>query len=212
VADKFTFIDLFAGIGGFHAALTGLGGRCVYVAEKDRYAKEVYRKAWLPEDGGAHFTSDINDDVPVDTGHTIAELLERAQASEIVLENIPQGFDVLTAGFPCQTFSKSGKQAGILDKVRGTLFYNILVIVAMRRPKVVFVSSRDDIQDDCRCARWPRVCGEPGPDGLLSALDRAGAWRWTAEPGTRIHSCCSRRPGFQQFTLHRPNPLCGMVN
>ncbi|MCF4122078.1 DNA (cytosine-5-)-methyltransferase [Antribacter sp. KLBMP9083] len=142
MSDQFTFIDLFAGVGGFHAALANLGGRCVYVAEKDPFAQAVYREAWLS--GGKddpHVTGDINKDVPVDTGHTIAELLARAEAGRIKLENVPEEFDVLAAGFPCQTFSKSGKQEGILDTVRGTLFYNILVIIAMRKPKVVFLEN-----------------------------------------------------------------------
>lgn len=141
--DQFTFIDLFAGVGGFHAALTELGGRCVYVAEKDRYARAVYETAWLTgSESDPHVTADINDDVPVDTGHTIDELLKRAEAGEIELGNLPkEEFDVLAAGFPCQAFSKSGKQEGILDKVRGTLFYNILVIVAVRKPKIVFLEN-----------------------------------------------------------------------
>ncbi len=140
MSDQFTFIDLFAGIGGFHAALAGLGGRCVYVAEKDSFAQAVYSKAWL-RDEDVHVTDDINDDVPVDTAHTVEELLRRARAGEIVVKNIPEKFDVLAAGFPCQAFSKSGKQLGVLDTMRGTLFYNILVIVAARRPKVVFLEN-----------------------------------------------------------------------
>lgn len=142
MSDQFTFIDLFAGIGGFHAALAGLGGRCVYVAEKDPFAREVYKRAWLTgEHQDVHVTDDINEDVPVDVAHTIDELLRRAEAGEIVLKNIPEEFDVLAAGFPCQAFSKSGNQLGVLDSMRGTLFYNILMIVAARRPKVVFLEN-----------------------------------------------------------------------
>lgn len=142
MSDQFTFIDLFAGIGGFHAALAGLGGRCVYVAEKDSFAQGVYKRAWLSgEHQDVHVTNDINEDVPVDAAHTIDELLRRAEAGEIVLKNIPEKFDVLAAGFPCQAFSKSGNQLGVLDSMRGTLFYNILVIVAARRPKVVFLEN-----------------------------------------------------------------------
>jgi DNA (cytosine-5)-methyltransferase 1 len=139
--DAFTFIDLFAGIGGFHAALSGLGGRCVYVAEKDPAARRVYQAAWLDKELDKEPTVDINDDVPLDTGHTVSELVERAERGEIKLTNIPKDFDVLAAGFPCQAFSKSGKQEGVLDQVRGTLFYNILVIVAIRRPKIIFLEN-----------------------------------------------------------------------
>jgi DNA (cytosine-5)-methyltransferase 1 len=139
--DAFTFIDLFAGVGGFHAALSGLGGRCVYVAEKDRHAAAVYKKAWLSGETDIPFAEDINDDVEIDASHTVDELLEHARSGEIDLGSVPKNFDVLTAGFPCQAFSKSGKQLGVLDKVRGTLFHNILVIVAIRRPKIVFLEN-----------------------------------------------------------------------
>lgn len=138
--DAFTFIDLFAGIGGFHAALSGLGGRCVYVAEKDRYAAEVYKHSWLRDVPDVPFATDINDDVALDGSHTVEELLAHARSGKMILKNIPE-FDVLTAGFPCQAFSKSGKQLGVLDTVRGTLFHNILVIVAIRRPKIVFLEN-----------------------------------------------------------------------
>ena len=138
--DAFTFIDLFAGIGGFHAALSGLGGRCVYVAEKDRYAAEVYKRSWLRDAPDVPFATDINDDVALDGSHTVEELLAHARSGKMILKNIPE-FDVLTAGFPCQAFSKSGKQLGVLDTVRGTLFHNILVIVAIRRPKIVFLEN-----------------------------------------------------------------------
>ena len=140
---RFTFIDLFAGIGGFHAALTDLGGRCVYAAEKDPQARAVYREAWLqdaPDD--FPFTDDINKDVPWTSDQTLAEVAEHVSRGESTIsDRIPKEIDVLAAGFPCQTFSKSGKQHGVLDKVRGTLFYNILRIVAERKPKIVFLEN-----------------------------------------------------------------------
>lgn len=143
-AAKFTFVDLFAGIGGFHAALAELGGRCVYAAEKDRSAADVYRKAWPTDDGdGFEFTEDINDDVePIDDLTTLEQLARMAaEGRGTISENVPRDFDVLAAGFPCQTFSKSGQQKGVLDRTRGTLFYNILRIVAERKPKIVFLEN-----------------------------------------------------------------------
>ncbi|WP_460748020.1 DNA (cytosine-5-)-methyltransferase [Myceligenerans cantabricum] len=140
-SDAFTFVDLFAGVGGFHAALSELGGRCVYVAEKDKHAARVYKRAWLSGNEDVPFAEDINDDVQIDASHTIEELLVRARSGQIDLGKIPAEFDALTAGFPCQAFSKSGKQLGVLDQVRGTLFYNILIVVAIRRPKIVFLEN-----------------------------------------------------------------------
>lgn len=139
----FRFVDLFAGIGGFHAALSALGGECVYVAEMDDDARAVYKTAWLADVAEDFpFTRDINDDVPpLDDVSTIAELAETARrAGGGTLKHIPD-FDVLAAGFPCQAFSKSGHQKGVLDETRGTLFYNILRIVAEKHPKIVFLEN-----------------------------------------------------------------------
>ncbi|MFE6229381.1 DNA cytosine methyltransferase [Cellulosimicrobium sp. NPDC057862] len=135
--DGFTFVDLFAGIGGFHAALADLGGRCVYACETDPRARKVYEKAWIePDRSRGHsypFAEDINDDV----AYVEEDALPAAQDD---LKEFPE-HDVLAAGFPCQAFSKSGKQHGVLDETRGTLFYNILRIVRAKRPRVVFLEN-----------------------------------------------------------------------
>ena len=102
----FTFIDLFAGIGGFHAALKPLGGECVFVSEIDSAASNIYSKNWL-RNNKVVMSGDIKE----------------------LANNIKKGIpnhDVLTAGFPCQPFSKSGNQLGV-NEARGTLFYNISV-------------------------------------------------------------------------------------
>lgn len=113
---SFTFIDLFAGIGGFHGALSALGGECVYASEIDKDAARVYTRNWgLQPDG------DI----------TVA-------ANEHNME-VPE-HDVLVGGFPCQPFSKSGKQRG-MDEARGTLFWNIARIIEVRNPKIVLLEN-----------------------------------------------------------------------
>ena len=107
MAETFTYTDLFAGIGGFHAALSGMGGRCTYAVEIDKDAARIYEQNW-----GVGALGDIT----VDAGeHGVSERI--------------QPHDILAAGFPCQPFSKSGAQAGMLDEVRGTLYFNILKIV-----------------------------------------------------------------------------------
>ncbi|MDO8150200.1 DNA (cytosine-5-)-methyltransferase [Isoptericola sp. b408] len=133
---SFTFIDLFAGIGGFHAALEPLGGRCVYASEMNGPAWRVYTQAWgVPEyEGKPSYSRNIRDHVGSEAEESLPEGPERD------LPDIPD-HDVLTAGFPCQAFSKSGKQDGILDATRGTLFHDILRIVRARRPKVVFLEN-----------------------------------------------------------------------
>ena len=116
----FTFIDLFAGIGGFHAALNPLGGECVFVSEIDSAASNIYSKNWLKNSG-------------VSVSGDIKELTKN------VKENIPN-HDVLTAGFPCQPFSKSGHQLGV-NEARGTLFYNILQIIEEKKPKIILLEN-----------------------------------------------------------------------
>ncbi|WP_402376741.1 DNA (cytosine-5-)-methyltransferase [Isoptericola rhizosphaerae] len=135
-AESFTFIDLFAGIGGFHAALESLGGRCVYASEMNGPAWRVYSRAWgVPKhEGRPSYSRDIRDHVRSEPDEALLE------APEDDIPDIPD-HDVLAAGFPCQAFSKSGKQDGILDATRGTLFYDILRIVRARRPKVVFLEN-----------------------------------------------------------------------
>nr|WP_315265456.1 DNA (cytosine-5-)-methyltransferase [Moraxella osloensis] len=112
---KFTFIDLFAGIGGFHFALQQLGGKCVFASEIDVNAQKTY----FVNHGLMPF-GDI----------TLAETKAK----------IPQKFDILCAGFPCQAFSIAGYQKGFSDS-RGTLFFDIEQIIKSHRPKVVFLEN-----------------------------------------------------------------------
>jgi len=116
----FTFIDLFAGIGGFHAALQPLGGKCVFVSEWDQHAATTYAINWL-KNSNLQVQGDIR------------ELTEGAKVK------IP-AHDVLTAGFPCQPFSKSGNQLGV-NETRGTLFYNILRVIEVRKPKIILLEN-----------------------------------------------------------------------
>jgi DNA (cytosine-5)-methyltransferase 1 len=120
LAMSFTFVDLFAGIGGFHAALSPMGGKCVFVSEWDKDAAKTYSENWLQ-------------DSEIEVSGDIRKLTE----GENVL--IPR-HDVLTGGFPCQPFSKSGNQLGV-SETRGTLFYNILRIIETKKPKIVLLEN-----------------------------------------------------------------------
>lgn len=112
---SFTFIDLFAGIGGFRIALQDVGGRCVYSSEWEPQAQKTYF---------ANFGEMPFGDITK----------ERTKAY------IPDRFDVLCAGFPCQPFSISGKQKGFED-TRGTLFFDICQIISEHSPRVVFLEN-----------------------------------------------------------------------
>ncbi len=104
------FIDLFAGLGGFHKALHELGHECVFASELDTTLRDVYKMNWGIEPKG---------DIKKIVTHEI--------------DSIPK-HDILCAGFPCQPFSKAGKQLGREDE-RGTLFDEIIKILEVRRPK-----------------------------------------------------------------------------
>lgn len=124
----FRFIDLFAGVGGFHAALSALGGDCVYAVEKDPQAAAVYERNWrMPALG--NIVNDTETTMRVPT------------------------HDVLAAGFPCQPFSKSGLQRG-MDEARGTLFWNILRILEVRKPTVVLLENVRNIYGPRHRHEW----------------------------------------------------------
>lgn len=113
---KFTFIDLFAGIGGFRIALQNLGGKCVYSSEFDAKAQESY----LANYGEMPF-GDIT--------------------QESTKSYIPKKFDVLCGGFPCQAFSLAGRRLGFNDETRGTLFFEIEAILRKHQPKAFFLEN-----------------------------------------------------------------------
>lgn len=106
------FIDLFAGLGGFHKAMHELGHECVFASELDPVLRDTYKKNW-----GKNIN--IHGDI-----------------RKIVKDNIDliPDHDILCAGFPCQPFSKAGKQLG-RDDDRGTLFDEIVKILEARKPK-----------------------------------------------------------------------------
>lgn len=112
---RFTFIDLFAGIGGFRIALQNLGGKCVFSSEWDAQAQKTY----LLNFGEVPF-GDIT--------------------KESTKSFIPDDFDVLCAGFPCQAFSLAGKRLGF-EETRGTLFFDVAEILRRKRPKAFFLEN-----------------------------------------------------------------------
>ncbi len=113
---KFTFIDLFAGIGGFRIAMQELGGKCVYSSEFDANAQKTY----LANYGEMPF-GDIT--------------------KESTKSYIPQKFDILCAGFPCQAFSIMGKKEGFENETCGTLFFDIEKILKDRKPKAFILEN-----------------------------------------------------------------------
>jgi DNA (cytosine-5)-methyltransferase 1 len=111
----FKFIDLFAGIGGFRIALQNLGGKCIFTSEWDKYSQITYR---------ANF------------GETPFGDITKGSTKNY----IPENFDVLCAGFPCQAFSIAGKRGGFED-TRGTLFFDVAEIIKAKKPKAFFLEN-----------------------------------------------------------------------
>ncbi len=110
---SFTFIDLFAGIGGFRIAFQNLGGKCVFSSEIDRYACKSYANNF--------------GDIPF------------GDITKIDARDIPE-HDILTGGFPCQAFSIAGKRGGFED-TRGTLFFEVARIIKEKQPKAFFLEN-----------------------------------------------------------------------
>ena len=136
---KTTFIDLFAGIGGFHFALEKQGAECVYASEWDKECRKVYEenfKKYSPNIFNLYPNSSEN---LSDDEAFFSQKLFSGDITKVDPKTIPN-HDVLCAGFPCQPFSISGKQKGFSD-TRGTLFFNVLEIINTKQPKVVFLEN-----------------------------------------------------------------------
>ena len=110
MAHKFTFIDLFAGIGGFRIAFESLGGKCVFSSDIDEKASDTYEENFRERPSG-----DI---------------------TKISSQEIPD-HDILCGGFPCQPFSIGGLRKGFED-TRGTLFFEVERILRDKKPKAFF--------------------------------------------------------------------------
>jgi DNA (cytosine-5)-methyltransferase 1 len=122
----FRFIDLFAGIGGIRAGFDGIGGRCVYTSEWDKYAQRTYAANFV-EDVDHRFVGDI---------------------TQVDADDVPD-HDVLLAGFPCQPFSIAGvskknalgRAHGFADETQGTLFFDVARIIDAKRPRAFLLEN-----------------------------------------------------------------------
>ena len=115
------FIDLFAGIGGFHVALKSLDMKCVFTSEIDRYARQTY---------SANFNDKYLNDPKLFAG----------DIWEVDFKKIPE-FDILCGGFPCQPFSQAGYKKGFKDNKDGNLFFSIEEIIRIKKPRAFFLEN-----------------------------------------------------------------------
>lgn len=153
---NFKFIDLFCGIGGFHQAMSPLGGECVFACDINEQCREVYKKNFCPND----------------------EFVVYGDINKAIKEDVIPEFDVLCGGFPCQTFSKAGlqngftiveKENGIKDE-RGQLFYRIIDILK-RHPecKYIILENVRNLAD--KKENWNVICTELKKQGFIITED-----------------------------------------
>lgn len=163
-SSEFTFIDLFAGIGGLRMGFESIGGRCVFTSEWDKYAQQTY---------GVNFPRD---------NHGIAGDIRLVDESSI------PDHDLLLAGFPCQPFSIAGvskknalnKPHGFRDETQGTLFFDVARIIAHHRPRAFVLENVRNLKnhDKGRTFRiiMETLRNELGYESVESYLVNAKSW------------------------------------
>lgn len=129
-AQRLKFVDLFAGLGGFHLALKEFGHTCVFACDIDQELRESYYNNF--------------------------GLMPQGDIRKVSLGTIPK-HDILCAGFPCQPFSKAGFQAGLKDKERGTLFSEIIRIIKSHKPKYILLENVPNIKRHNNGRTWKKI-------------------------------------------------------
>jgi len=185
VLSQFTFIDLFAGIGGFRIGLTSAGGVAVFTNEWDAHAATTY-KAWFGES-----------DISIDDIRTLDPK-----------KHIPT-HDVLSAGFPCQPFSIAGvskknslgRAHGFSDLQQGNLFFAICDIIAIKKPKVVLLENVKNLIGHDKGKTW-KVITEAldmlGYDVKHKVINAAG---WVPQNRRRVFIVALKRSYFSQEVI-----------
>ncbi len=178
IGNMMSFIDLFAGIGGFRIAWQSLGLQCVFSSEIDKYAKKTYY---------------------VNFGE-----VPRGDITSIHESSIPD-HDILCGGFPCQAFSVSGKQKGFND-ARGTLFFDIARIAKEKKPKVLFLENVKNLEkhDGGNTLKTVlRILDEIGYNVFYKVLNASDYGVPTARK--RIYFVCFRKDlGIKRFYFPQP--------
>lgn len=143
---RYKFIDLFAGMGGFHKALEELGAECVFASEMNPFARETYMKAFADSKVVRNHEDLFNIDLTSVTRRSITRRGAEIQSTDLdeqltrQIEGAIEPFHVLCAGFPCQPFSHAGHKRGF-DDVRGNLFFDIERILNVHEPDAIFLEN-----------------------------------------------------------------------
>lgn len=173
----FSFVDLFAGIGGFRIALEENGGKCLFSSEWDRYSQKTYSR-WFGEAPHGDITKIHPSEIP--------------------------DHDILAAGFPCQPFSIAGvskknslgRLHGFKCATQGTLFFNVATIAEMKRPPVLLLENVKNLKSHDQGRTWKTICDtlkELHYAIFAQVIDAAG---WVPQHRERVYIVCFDRYVF----------------
>lgn len=191
MTSQFSFIDLFCGIGGFHKALHSLGGSCKMACDIDDNARQTYLENY------ARSTPHLRENMFSDITQVDPKKID--------------DFDILCAGFPCQPFSQAGKKRGFADTNRGNLFFEIMRIVDVKRPPVLFLENVRNLVNHDNGETFKRIQQE--------ILGRNYSFSWVILKASdfglpqfrpRVYMVCFDKdqvPNWSDFTFPAPIPL-----
>jgi DNA (cytosine-5)-methyltransferase 1 len=189
IRSSFTFVDLFAGIGGMRIGLARAGGKCVYSCEIDPYARRTYLENF--------------------------DLCEGHDIRDVVAQDIPE-HDVLAAGFPCQPFSIAGvtkklslgRPHGFDDERSGNLFFEIVRIATAKRPSVLLLENVKNLRSHDRGRTFRTILAELAAIGYNVSHQVVDARSWVPQHRERtfIVGLDSGRFGDRQFVFPAPPP------
>ncbi len=183
--EKFKFIDLFAGIGGFHIGMRLNGGECVFANEWDKYSSQTYR-AWTQ------------------CSHLNTDDLRELDYKEVIPKH-----DILCGGFPCQPFSLAGvskknslgRKHGFQDVEQGNLFFAICEVVSAKRPSVLFLENVKNLRAHDKGKTWKIIqeaIDQLGYEMRSQVIDAIG---WVPQHRERIFMVCFDRKKFTKAEI-----------
>ena len=202
-SSEFSFVDLFAGIGGIRRGFEEAGGRCLFTSEWDRFARQTYAANFPDEQG---IWGDIRE--------ITAASLDPTANSERIDQTIPD-HDVLLAGFPCQPFSLAGvskknslgREHGFLCEAQGTLFFDVARIIEVKRPKAFLLENVKNLRSHDRGNTY-RVIRKSLEELGYTIHDRIiDAKGFVPQHRERIYLVGFRQDvGFSWDRFHAPDP------
>lgn len=186
---EFNFIDLFCGIGGFHLAMTSLGGKCVFASDIDESCRNTYYANY--------------------------GIMPAGDIKKIAAEDIPS-HDVLCAGFPCQSFSKAGNRLGFKDSTKGTLFFDILRILEYHKPQYALLENVRNLASHDHGNTWKTIYESLkglGYDLLPQPVIFSPHYLGIPQHRERVFIMCIRKDAGNIPPFHYDNrhlPLCNI--